>query len=604
MDQVFSAEELPKPIHLSRRQRNLLLLTAAASSSCGLAVELLLGTLASYLVGNQALSYGVAVGGFLAAMGLGAYLSRFVATSGSDRNQQQQLQTTFIWIELLIAPLSAFIPLGLFALFVIDGPFWIALFLATLVLGTLAGLELPVLTRLLEQDEGLKDALAGVLALDYVGALLGSLALPIVLLPLLGMFPAAMVIGAIPAFMVVALAIAFPKLRKWGRIGLILGIGLLILVPFTVPLGDRLENTLYKAPVITRIQSPYQRIVLTRQGSDLRLFLDGDLQFSSYDEYRYHEALVHPAMSANQALRQEAGGEGDREDREDRGEISFGSTQVSQSVSGSTEASPNVRRGEQNSPTPQSAIVRLRLTNVSNPQSPPSPSSPPSSSPSSRQVLILGAGDGLALREVLKWQDVKRVVLIDLDKAVVNLARKHPFLVQTNAAAYADPRVEVIQGDAFIAVPSLQELFDVIIADFPDPDRDAIAKLYAQGFYQRLLSRLAPDGVLVTQASSPFFAPKAFACVAATVESVGLKTYPYVVDVPSFGLWGFVMAVRSPIQREQMQLPIATRFLDVPTMQNLFDLPKDIQLGNVEINRLSQPVIVRYQADPRWAAYD
>jgi len=544
MDQVFSAEELPKPIHLSRRQRNLLLLTAAASSSCALAVELLLGTLASYLVGNQALSYGVAVGGFLAAMGLGAYLSRFVAASGSDRAQQQQLQTTFIWIELLIAPLSAFIPLGLFALFVIDGPFWIALFLATLVLGTLAGLELPVLTRLLEQDEGLKDALAGVLALDYIGALLGSLALPIVLLPLLGMFPAAMVIGSIPAFMVVALAIAFPKLRKWGRIGLILGIGLLILVPFTVPLGDRLENTLYKAPVITRIQSPYQRIVLTRQGSDLRLFLDGDLQFSSYDEYRYHEALVHPAMSANQAL-----AEGGRQKTE----------------------------GEEDTLSPISL---------------------------SRQVLILGAGDGLALREVLKWQDVQRVVLIDLDKAVVNLARKHPFLVQTNAGAYADPRVEVIQGDAFVAVPALQELFDVIIADFPDPDRDAIAKLYAQGFYQRLLSRLAPDGVLVTQASSPFFAPKAFACVAATVESVGLKTYPYVVDVPSFGLWGFVMAARSPIQREQLQLPIATRFLDVTTMQNLFDLPKDIQLGNVEINRLSQPVIVRYQADPRWATYD
>jgi spermidine synthase len=493
-----------------------------------LAVELLLGTLASYLVGNQALAYGVAVGGFLAAMGLGAYLSRFVAVSGSDRAQQQQLQTTFIWIELLIAPLSALIPLALFALFVIDGPFWIGLFLATIILGTLAGMELPVLTRLLEQDEGLKDALAGVLALDYVGALVGSLALPIILLPLVGMFPSAAIIGAIPAFMVVALAIAFPTLRQWKRYGLLLGILLLVMAPFMVPLSDRLENTLYKAPVITRVQSPYQRIVLTRRGPDVRLFLDGDLQFSSYDEYRYHEALVHPALSANRELRQRA----------------------------------------------------------------------------DRRVLILGAGDGLALREVLKWQDVRRVVLIDLDRAVVELAKRHPFLVNENARAYADPRVQVIHADAFVAVPELQELFDVVIADFPDPDRDAIAKLYSQGFYQRILSRLAPTGVLVTQASSPFFAPKAFACVATTLESVGLKTYPYVVDVPSFGLWGFVLAARSPVQPQTLTLPIETRFLNEPTLHNLFQLPKDIALGNVEINRLSHPVIVRYQADPRWEAYD
>ena len=520
---------------LNRRQRWLLLLTAAVSSGCGLAVELLLGTLASYLVGNQALAYGVAVGGFLAAMGLGAYLSRFVAVKGDRAAQQTQLQTAFVLVELMMAPLSAIIPLALFALFVIDGPFWIALFLGTIMLGSLAGMELPLITRLLEQDENLKDTLSGVLALDYAGALFGSLLLPIVLLPLLGIFPSAALIGAIPAGMVVLLAHHFPGLRQWKRWGLLIGLALLVLAPLTIPLGDRLENNLYKAPVITRIQSPYQRVVLTRQGADLRLFLDGDLQFSTLDEYRYHEALVHPALSANIALR----------------------TQKAQN-----------------------------------------------STLAPRHILLLGAGDGLALREVLKWQDVEKVVLIDLDKAVVNLAKHHPFLVEANHHAYADPRVQVIQADAFVTAPTLRDRFDVIIADFPDPDRDVIAKLYAQGFYQRLLSRLAPDGVFVTQASSPFFAPKAFACVAETLKSVGLKVYPYVVDVPSFGLWGFVMASYSTIQPNTLELPIATRFLDRATMQNLFQLPKDIQLGNVEVNRLSQPIILKYQADSRWAAYD
>ncbi len=545
---------------LSRRQRWLLLLTAAVSSSCGLAVELLLGTLASYLVGNQALAYGVAVGGFLAAMGLGAYLSRFVAVKGDRATQQTQLQTAFVWVELMMAPLSALIPLALFSLFVIDAPFWIALFLGTIMLGSLAGMELPLITRLLEQDENLKDTLSGVLALDYAGALFGSLLLPIVLLPLLGIFPSAALIGAIPAGMVVLLAHNFPALRQWKRWGLLIGLALLVFAPLTIPLGDRLENSLYKSPVITRIQSPYQRVVLTRQGADLRLFLDGDLQFSTLDEYRYHEALVHPALSANIALRAKAS-------------------------QNSAPQTPNAAFPTQNSKA-QSAADANKTQN------------------SPRHVLLLGAGDGLALREVLKWQDVQKVVLIDLDKAVVNLAKHHPFLVEANDHSYADPRVQVIQADAFVTAPTLSDRFDVIIADFPDPDRDVIAKLYAQGFYQRLLSRLAPNGVFVTQASSPFFAPKAFACVAETLKSVGLNVYPYVVDVPSFGLWGFTMASYKTVQPNSLELPIATRFLDEPTMQNLFQLPKDIQLGNVEVNRLSHPIILKYQADPRWAAYD
>ena len=528
---------------LSRPQRRLLLVTAAVSSGCSLAVELLLGDLASYLMGNQALAYGVAVGGFLAAMGLGSYLSRFVAASGTDRDRQFQLQRGFIWIELLLAPLCALVPLVLFALFAIDGPFWLAMALGTTLLGTLSGMELPILARLLERDDRFKDVLAGVLALDYIGALVGSLFFPIVLLPWLGLFPSATFIGAVLAAMVVAIGGIFPQHRLWGRLGLALSIALCIAIPLVVPLGDRLENSLYEAPIVSRIQSPYQRIVLTRQGADLRLFLDGDLQFSSLDEYRYHEALVHPALSANLFLRQQ-------ELASDRQQ------EVAEGVEGD------------------------------------------------RKVLLLGAGDGLALREVLKWDDVGQVVLVDLDPAVVKLASQHPFWVNVNDRAFADPRVEVIQGDAFVVAPRLPERFDVIVADFPDPDRSTLAKLYARGFYRRLLTRLEPDGILVTQASSPFFAPRAFACVAATLASLPLQTYPYIASVPSFGPWGFVLAARTVLDFSQLTLPIPTQFLTSELLTNLVHLPKDISLDNVEINRLSHPVIVQYQSDPRWSAYD
>ncbi|MUG93917.1 polyamine aminopropyltransferase [Scytonema sp. UIC 10036] len=507
---------------LNDKQRKLLLAAAAISSACGLAVELLLGTLASYLVGNQALSYGIAVGGFLAAMGAGSYLSRFIAAKTEGRFLQNQLLLAFVQVELAIAPLTALLPLGLFALFVLDGSIWLGLVLVTILLGLLAGLEVPLLTRLVEVSEGVREALAGVLALDYLGALIGSLLFPVLLLPWLGMFPTAFVLGAFPAFMVFAIGRSFPQLRRWAYLGLMVGVLLCTLAPISVPISNNLENNLYKAPVIKRIQTPYQRIVLTRQGQDVRLFLNGDLQFSTLDEYRYHEALVHPAMSAT---------------------------------------------------------------------------------PNRKRVLVLGAGDGMAVREVLKWREVEKVVLIELDPAVVKLASRHPQLVKVNNKALTDPRVEVINADAFTTAPALKDSFDVIIADFPDPDQEILAKLYSDGFYRRLMGRLADSGVLVTQASSPFFAPKVLSCIAETLAQTGLAVHPYVVDVPSFGPWGFVMASRAVLEPDRLELPVPTRFLTPKILHHLFELPKDVLLGNTKVNRLSDPVIVRYQLDSRWVSY-
>ncbi|MEM7727123.1 MAG: polyamine aminopropyltransferase [Cyanobacteria bacterium P01_A01_bin.45] len=528
MEQKIEAEKGTQDLSVlnnsifNRNQRQLLLIAAAVSSGCGLAVELLLGTLASYLVGNQALAYGIAVGGFLAAMGVGSYLSQFVATKARGTVLQKQLLTGFVFVELAIAPLTAILPLALFALFIIDGAIWLELFLVTILLGVLAGLEVPLLTRALESEEGVKDALAGVLALDYLGALVGSLAFPVLLLPWLGMFPTAFVLGSLPAFMVFFICRNFGKLRRWGYLGLVLGVILLTLAPVSIPLSNRLENNLYQAPIITRTQTPYQRIILTRKGKDVRLFLNGDLQLSTVDEYRYHEALVHPAMSA-----------------------------------------------------------------TSNHQ----------------KVLILGAGDGMAVREVLKWQDVEKVKLIELDPEVIKLASNHPLLLKVNQNALSDSKVEILNADAFLEVPKLKENFDVIIADFPDPDQDSLAKLYSEGFYRRLLARLTDNGILVTQASSPFFAPKVISCISTTLTQVGLETHPYTVNVPSFGPWGFVLASRNHLNSERLQLPVKTSFLTEVNLHHLFDLPKDIQIQDTEINRLSHPVIVRYQNDSRWLSY-
>ena len=507
---------------LNKTQRRLLLMAAAVSSGTGLAVELLLGTLASYLVGNPALAYGIAVGGFLAAMGIGSYLSRFIAADADGNVLQRKLVLAFVGVELAIAPLTAILPLGLFALFVMGSSIWPQLFLVTVVLGLLAGLEVPLLTRILEKTEGVKDALAGILALDYLGALFGSLGFPIIFLPWLGMFPTAFVLGSFPAFMVFAIARNFAAIRRLGYVGLATGVLLVSLAPVAVPFSNNLENNLYTAPIVKRVQSRYQRIVLTRKGKDVRLFLNGDLQMSTLDEYRYHEALVHPAMSA-----------------------------------------------------------------ATNP----------------RNVLVLGAGDGMAVREILKWQDVEQVVVIELDPEVIKIANRYPQLLQLNEGALKDPRVQVINADAFAKAPALKQTFDVMIADFPDPDEKVLAKLYSEGFYRRLMGRLADNGILVTQASSPFFAPKVLSCIANTLAEVGLQVNPYVVDVPSFGPWGFVLASRNSIDANKLELPVDTRFLTSTILHHLFELPKDVQLGDAKVNRLSDPVIVRYQSDSRWVAY-
>ena len=517
------ASEPRNPPAFTTRQRRLLLLTAATSSAAGLAAELLLGTLASYLMGSQPLAYGVAVGGFLAAMGLGAYLSQFIGTKGNAAARQQQLLAALFAVELGVAPLTALLPLGLFALFVADSSLWLGLGLATALLGTLAGMEIPLIVRAIERDRELRGTLAGVLALDYVGALAGSLALPLVLLPTVGLFPSAAIVGALPALMVFFLGRAFPQQRRWQYLGLGLCLGTLAFAPLAQGASDRLEDNLYHAPVIWRERTPYQRIVLTRRGRDVRLFLDGSLQLSTLDEYRYHEALVHPAMSAARAP---------------------------------------------------------------------------------RQVLLLGAGDGMALREILKWPSVDRVVLVELDPAVVKLARTHAALREANRGVLADPRVETYFGDAFRIVPELGETFDAIVADFPDPDRPALAKLYTKGFYQQIRAHLRLGGIFVTQASSPFFAPQVLNCIATTLEAVGLQAHPYTVSVPSFGPWGFVLGATDPLEPETLQLPIPTQFLTEPLLAGLFELPADMARQPAEINRLGHPAIVRYHNDRRWSLYD
>lgn len=281
-------------------------------------------------------------------------------------------------------------------------------------------------------------------------------------------------------------------------------------------LTDLAEHQVYANEVVHAETTPYQRIVVTRSPDDFQLFLSGALQFSSGDEYRYHEALVHPAMA--------------------------------------TAAEP-------------------------------------------RRVLVLGGGDGLAVREVLRHPLVERVTLVDLDPAVTRLAREFPPLVALNGDSLRDPRVTVVTADAMQFLADDRGLYDVAIVDFPDPHSFSVGKLYTGTFYTRLAARLAPDGAVAVQSTSPRQAPRSYWCIAATLEEAGFFVRPYRCGVPSFGEWGFMLGALREVP-VPAAVPDGTRFLDAEFMQTLFVLPLDVaRPEGIEPNRLATQVLVRTYED-------
>jgi spermidine synthase len=303
---------------------------------------------------------------------------------------------------------------------------------------------------------------------------------------------------------------------------------------------DAAEGNLYADEVILARTTPYQRIVLTAWKDDLRLFLNSNLQFSSRDEYRYHEALVHPGLAA---VRPPAPG-----------------------------ASPEAPRPD----TGRAATAR----------------------PAS--VLVLGGGDGLAVRELLRHPSVGRVTLVDLDGEMTRLFTTHPELVRLNGGSLKDPRVTMVTADAFQWLETSTEAFDFAVVDFPDPSNFSLGKLYTTTFYRMLARRLTPEGAFVVQATSPLFARKSFWCIVGTIEQAGLTAAPYHAYVPSFGEWGFVLASKAPLPLAT-RLPDGLRFLTVASLPQLFTFADDMARLPVETNRLSTQALVRYYED-EWRA--
>ena len=224
-----------------------------------------------------------------------------------------------------------------------------------------------------------------------------------------------------------------------------------------------------------------------------------------------------------------------------------------------------------------------------------------------KRILVLGGGDGLAVREVLKYKSVESVTLVDLDPAMTALSTALPVLAELNKRSLEDNRVKVINADAFVWLDNTKtEPFDVAIVDFPDPNNFALGKLYTTRFYKLLRSKLKPGSMVAVQSTSPLYARNSYWCIVETLESTGFETKPYQTTVPSFGIWGYVLAKQGPFTpADAIPDGIKLDFLDTDSMASMFDFPVDTSRPEeeLEINRLDNQALVRYY-EAEWRRFE
>jgi spermidine synthase len=493
----------------------LLLFSVFVIATCGLVYELISGALASYLLGDSVTQFSTVIGVYLFSMGIGSFLSKYIL---------RNLIFVFIQVELLVGLVGGCSAAILFTAFEHVQYFRVLLYLLVSITGTLVGLEIPLMMRILQDRFEFKDLVSKVFTFDYVGALLASLLFPLVLVPHLGMVRTGFFFGILNAGVALWVLVLLGRELMWARLLRTSAILILIVLALGFVYSEKImslaENASFQDQVIYSKSTRYQRIVLTKAPGDLRLFLNGNLQFSSRDEYRYHEALVHVGLAAI---------------------------------------------------------------------------------PEAKKILVLGGGDGLAVREILKYPGVDSVTLVDLDSAMTELFRTHDALTNLNENSLNHPKVRVINEDAFVWLRSQKERFDFIVVDFPDPSNYSIGKLYSNSFYSILKDALSQSGIMVIQSTSPYVAKKSFWCVENTLKSVGLKTVPYHAYVPSFGEWGFVLGTKGDFEAPET-FPDGLRFVSSGTVKNLLHFPEDMVARIPEVNKLNNQILVRY-FEHEWSEY-
>ncbi len=493
-------------IPLSKQQTSVLLISIMIVALCGIVYELIIGTVSSYLLGNSVYQFSLTIGFFMFAMGAGSLISKYF---------DDQYVRNFILIEIAIAFIGGICSILLFMTFPFARVLYeLVMYGLIFIIGALVGMEIPILATLLAQKSEMKESIANVMSLDYVGALIGSVTFPLLLLPSLGLVQSSFAIGLINIFVAIVNVFIFKHQLKNYKVILSGCFAIFALLTLCIFYGTHItrfaEKHLYFDHVIYSNQTPYQKLVVTRSSTtrEQRLYIDGHIQFSSRDEYRYHENLVHPVLSI---------------------------------------------------PGPR------------------------------KNVLVLGGGDGLAVREILKYNDVENIHLVDIDPEMIRIGKELPILKRLNQKSMSSDRLTAFSEDAFSFINQPGILYDRVIIDMPDPHNEAINKLYSREFYTMIKRRMTPDGVLVSQSSSPFFTKHVFWCIENTLAEVFSSTLSYQTALPSFGIWGFNMARNNSDFPETFTFDVPTKSITDETMMASMVFSKDMQKVPSPVNSIMEP---------------
>lgn len=509
----------------NKRKSAVLKIALFATGISGIVAEYILSTLASYFIGNAVVQFALIVSTMLFAMGFGSRLSKLI---------EKELLVKFIYLELILSFLVSFCALAVYVTYGRYSPVFI--YALSIVVGLLIGLEIPLVTRLNEEFEELKVNVASVLEKDYYGSLVGGLFFAFVGMPYLGLTYTPFVLGLLN--FVVAI-FTFTYLRKviskrsrksltvaFFMVGSVIVLGLFFAKPI-VQFGDQKK---YRDQIVYQEETQYQKIVVTKSQQNYSLFINGNLQLSSFDEHMYHEPLVHPSMNLAE---------------------------------------------------------------------------------SQKKILVLGGGDGCAVREILKYKNVEQITLVDLDPRMTGLASENDFFVNMNKGALKDAKVKIMHQDAFQFLEHNNLVFDAIIIDLPDPNNVDLNKLYTKEFYYLCNKRLAKNGVLITQAGSPYYATKAYYCIEKSMQASGFNTLPIHTQILTMGQWGWVIGSKELTKQE-----LKSKFIDIDYdtlnlkwLNNeaagslpLFGKPL-VDTNNIEINTLFTPVLYTYYKGGNWKLY-
>ena len=501
-------------------KRMVLPLCMFMSGYCGIVTELSLFQLAEALLGSTITNLLYTMGVMMFFMGIGAWVANGKKLSKASLNGFIYLEaglsfSVSITIPLItyLAGISTFHSTGVFIFF-------------SATIGLFIGMEIPIMQKLIEIEtkEDIQKISSSVMMADYFGGLAGFAAFSLVLLHTFGL--ASSTLSASSANLLSATLIFFyykSKLLKLSKICILVTIAITSMLWLNIDrIMDHAEQNLYAHKIIWSKQTPYQKLILTdnnrvgnpnydqnqiakaiaKQKSNQKitmgentleikkgpnneysLYINGGLQFNTYDEAFYHEFLVHPAIYLI--------------------------------------------------PNPTTA-------------------------------LVLGGGDGMAIRELLKHESLKKIVLVDFDSQMLKAFKENPLLRKFNRDALSDPRLEIIHADAWNFIRTHKQKFDLIVADFPDPHHTATAKLYSVQFYKLLKNNLNEKGIFITQSTSPLLDNKAFLCIKKTLEEVGFNALSCHIEMESFFQWGFHIASLN-IDEETMKKRLSDITVNVDT---------------------------------------